>query len=106
MQLTDKQAKLIDSADQLLFFCQCAKRSGVASKAADRVAALARKHDSSAGFWLAGALTELRHGLLQEHLADTAADEEYAARARREATKHYDEQARQFRSFRLAVARS
>jgi hypothetical protein len=96
MNLTEKQAQLIDSADRLMFFCQSRpRRVGVASKAADRVATLARKHDSSAGFWLAGALTELRHGIIRENAGHTA-----------EMSKHYAEMARQFESFKRAVARS
>lgn len=93
---TETQAKLIDSADRLMFFCQCRPgKLGVVSKAADRVAALARKHDSSAGFWLAGALTELRHGMLRENAGHTEA-----------MSGHYAEMVRHFESFRGAVARS
>lgn len=106
MTLNEQQAKLIESADRLMFFCQSANRPGVASKAADRVAALARKNDSGAGFWLAGALTELRHVILREGAMVTARrlgqDEQQHDTERR---RHCDEMSRQFDAFKRAVAR-
>jgi hypothetical protein len=109
--LTVQQAKLIESADRLMFFCQsrCVRSVGVASKAADRVAALARKNDSGAGFWLASALTELRHVFIRESAMNAARaaarweDEETHDRERR---RHCDEMSRHFESFKRAVARS
>lgn len=91
-------AKLIDSADRLMFFCQC-RTPAVASRAAERVARLARRSaNPRAGHRLSAALVELRHGMLQERAAWRGAEG-----AAQTATRHYLEMARQFEAFRRAL---